>query len=171
MGSFYNFNDSYQLALFIVMACVTIAVFSWIFYFRHWYVGYGMVLSWDKLKKAVVVRSRLMNSPAHDCGVEVGMTARSWGEHSLSSAFAFNYLKRNCRPKKGIEERWVFYGKHGIHPANLTPRLITQRIPVYWDPEKDLLPQAERGYYCSVVGQQHTGKPLKEEGLDDCFFV
>ena len=160
--------------LSILLVCLIIGIppwIAWVLYFRHWHLGYGMVLSWDTSRRVIVVRSRLLGSPAYEGGVRVGMTLPHFCGHRISSPQAFEFFKEKCKPKKGVKQTFVFYDGAVQHKANLLPRRIKRKIPVYWDLTKDPQPRLERGTYCSLTGEQHIHKALEEEEMRDCFVV
>lgn len=164
------FTDRYLTTLVALLCLSAVGVFLWILYLRHWHVGYGMVLSWSDSRHAVVVRSRLLGSPAHTWGVARGMRLISVGDIFLNSRSNFEMWRKAFKAERGKVTTFFFLDGKAHHPAKLIVGLITSKIPVYETP-KDKTAFIRQEKYCYKTGVNYSGGAIKEEGLDDCFFV
>lgn len=138
-------------------------------------IGYGLVLSWSKKLQAVVVRSRLVESPAGRHGVEGRMIVRSINGTSLDTEESFKVFAGSSPPIFGQAEAFVFQGKHGLHEVTMRPDIVASDIPVYWDPDSEEFPYEsdqtkDNLLFCRQVGEYYTESTLKRSAVVDAFF-
>lgn len=163
----------FQIFLAILGGVITVSVLLWLFYFRHFHIGFGMVLARKESDGTLWVVSRLLGSPAWKHGVQIQSRVVSVNGVPMrfSSVEAFALWAKEKPPTLGRKERWVFQG--GV-TANLEPALITQKIPVYWHPNMVIFEDGRNiktlKHYCGKTGQYYVKRVPRSQARINIFF-
>ena len=165
-----------QVPFMVFAGALIVLFFAWLLYFRHFHIGFGMILVRKQSDGTVWVASRLLGSPAWKHGVQNQSQVLRVDEQDMvfSSDEAFGLWGEEHPLALGKKERWIFSG--GI-VANLEPTLITQKIPVYWSPnDEELSSLTNRGMtnpgleYCKLTGQYVKKGRISIQALKEAFF-
>ncbi len=130
---------NYMAIVFVLLIFVASFCF-WYFSYRHWHLGEGMVLAWNKDDGTVWVASRLVDSPSGRAGVENRSRVLSRNDQKALFATGEEFLMWS-KGNKGKKATWEFEG--GL-VVELVPETIKTVIPVYWVPGESFRMECEK---------------------------
>ncbi len=170
-----------SLYLWILGAVIFFIFCCWSYsHFRHWHVGYGMVLAWKEEDGTVWVTSRLVNSPAGHSDVQSRTQVGAINGKKMIFQNGEEFLKwfQKNKPRTDTEDLWKF--TNGL-TVKMTPIWIWQKIPVYWSPnekhhpvhgwsESNLSSRREVGW-CERTNQQYIKKRNTPKKVQEAFFA
>lgn len=165
-----------SLLVSIFVLTIVVSACMWIYYFRHYHIGYGMVLIRRKSDGTVWVASRLLNSPAGAAGVQNRTQVESVNGETMMFPIeaSFRYWAHRSKPKLGQAMEWTF--TNGLR-VSLKPKFIQQKIPTYWNP--NTLPFGEKSFnqdvniglgWCPKTGQYITTTSISPTALKEIYF-
>lgn len=160
----------------ILVPPILLSLIVWAYYFRHYHIGYGMVLIRRKSDGTVWVVSRLHNSPAEKAGIQNRIQVESVNGESMIFPIetSFRYWAHQSKPKIGQKEMWTF--TNGLR-VTLEPSIVRQKIPIYWNPnatqvgEKSFNQDVNSGLgWCPRTGQYITTASISPSALREVYF-
>jgi len=164
-----------SLYVTVLIGLFLMCLVVWFLYFRHFHIGYGMVLVRQESDGTVWVASRLLNSPAGKAEVQNQSKVLMVDDQPVRflTENSFKEWVKKSKPVPRKEQVWLF--SDGLH-LKLKPELITCPIPVWWSPNSEYAfsyehnPDFNTGlFWCTKTGQFVFRRSISFSALESAY--